>query len=114
MNHPSIGVSHMSIPFSTGVACTLLGDSCESHPYAKGSISSHPTIGVVFLNGWSRASHYNSNKNKLLIVGVALENFLKRGACSNIDGLDLFLRLMVLKEIPQIQTTTPIVTLNYI
>ena len=42
------------------------------------------------------------------------ECFLKHDSYSNIDGLDLFFELKVLKEVLQIDENTPINVLNYI
>ena len=43
-----------------------------------------------------------------------LEYFLTHETYSNIDGLDLFLELKVLKEVLQINENSPINVLNYI
>ena len=45
---------------------------------------------------------------------LKLESFLKHDVYYDIDGLDLFLELKVLKEILQIKDYTPIDILNYI
>ena len=45
---------------------------------------------------------------------LKLEDFLKHDVYYDIDGLDLFLELKVLKEILQIKDYTPINILNYI
>ena len=45
---------------------------------------------------------------------LKLESFLKHDVYNDIDGLDLFLELKVLKEILQIKENTPISILNYI
>ena len=45
---------------------------------------------------------------------LKLENFLKHDVYYDIDGLDLFSELKVLKEILQIKDYTPIDILNYI
>ena len=45
---------------------------------------------------------------------LKLESFLKHNLYYDINGLDLFLELKVLKEILQIKENTPISILNYI
>ena len=52
---------------------------------------------------------YSLKKNYL-----NLEYFLTHKTCSDIDGLDLFLELKVLKEVLQINENSPINVLNYI
>ena len=54
------------------------------------------------------------NDDNLKKYCLNFECFLKHNSYSDIDGLDLFFELKVLKEVLQIDENTPINVLNYI